>query len=57
MTCNKKKYDKLGAKFALSQAKFFGNFQSKRNECRIYFCPECKCYHLTSKKKRTTTKK
>lgn len=51
MTCHKKKYDKLGAMFALSQCKYFGNFKSKRNECRIYFCQECKCYHLTSKKK------
>lgn len=51
MSCHKKKYkDKLSAMFALSQCKKFGNFISKRNECRIYYCKECSAYHLTSKK-------
>ena len=49
--CNKRKYkDKLEAMFALSQTKRVGNFNPKRNECRIYYCPLCKSYHLTSKR-------
>lgn len=47
--CNKKCYDKIGAMFALSQCKHFGS--AKRNEKRIYFCPICKKWHLTSKDK------
>ena len=49
--CTKKKYkDKLSAMFALSQCKFVSNSNHKRKECRFYFCPICKSYHLTSKK-------
>lgn len=48
--CNKKRYkDKISAMFALSQCRRVGKTKSKRNECRIYFCNKCKCYHLTSK--------
>ena len=48
--CKKKRYkDKLSALFALSQCKRVGNYKSHRNECRVYFCNECKGYHLTSK--------
>ena len=47
--CNKKCYDKIDAMFALSQCKHFGS--AKRNEKRIYFCPICKKWHLTSKDK------
>ena len=49
--CNKKKYkDKISVMFALSQCKRVGRSKGKRNECRFYFCDECKAYHLTSKK-------
>lgn len=47
--CKKRKYkDKIAAMFALSQCKkqaAIGNRQEKR----IYYCPICKAYHLTSK--------
>lgn len=36
--------------FALSQTKRVGKFNPIRNECRIYYCPICKAYHLTSMK-------
>ena len=48
--CKKIKYDKLGAMFALSQCKRVGNYNPLRNECRVYYCNECKSYHLTSEK-------
>ena len=48
--CNKRKYDRIGAMFALSQCKRVGNYNSSRNEYRIYYCEECKSYHLTSNK-------
>lgn len=47
MICSKRKYDKIGAMFALSQCKHFGS--SRRNEKRTYFCPICGYWHLTSK--------
>lgn len=47
--CTKRKYDKIGALFALSQTKKVGNYNPKRNECRTYFCKVCNAYHLTSK--------
>lgn len=51
--CKKKRYgDKISAMFALSQAKYCGNFTSKRNEKRIYFCEKCKAWHLTSQEKK-----
>ena len=51
--CRKKKYgDKISAMFALSQAKYCGNFTSRRNEKRIYFCEKCKAWHLTSQDKK-----
>ena len=53
MSCNKKKYkDKISAMFALSQTKFVGNYNPKRNEKRFYFCNECNAWHLTSKDKK-----
>ena len=52
-SCTKKKFkDKLAAMFALSQAKRLGNFISKRNEKRFYYCPICKAWHLTSQAER-----
>lgn len=35
--CKKKKHDKLGAMFALSQCKRVGNYNSLRNERRYYY--------------------
>lgn len=47
--CKKIKYkDKLSAMFVLSQCRRVGNYKSKRNEYRFYWCKECKSYHLTS---------
>lgn len=49
MSCKKRKYkDKISAMFALSQCRkqdAVGN----RQELRVYFCPVCKHWHLTSK--------
>ena len=50
--CNKKKYDYIGALFALSQCKKHGKYNPLRNEIRIYFCNRCKSYHLTSEVKK-----
>jgi hypothetical protein len=51
MICRKKRYmDELSAKFALSQARRVGNYKANRNECRVYYCPKCKGWHLTSKR-------
>ena len=50
--CKKKKYNnELSAMFALSQTKYCGKFNPKRNEKRIYFCNKCKAWHLTSQEK------
>lgn len=44
--CNKKKYpDKISAMFALASCKH--SPKGKRQETRIYWCEECKSYHLT----------
>lgn len=52
--CNKKKYDKIGAMIALASCQKSGRFgNSKRNECRLYYCDICKSYHLTSKRNTT----
>lgn len=48
--CDKRKYDKIGAMFALSQTMKSQNH--KRMEKRIYYCEECKSWHLTSKDKK-----
>lgn len=54
MKCKKRKYkDKISAMLALSSCKFNSRKGgNNRNETRIYFCPICKTYHLTSKVKR-----
>lgn len=51
LKCTKRKYDKLSAMFALSQTRKLGKTHPERNKCRIYWCKECKAYHLTSKYK------
>lgn len=46
MDCQKKKFSKIGAMFALAV-----NRQKKkpREEIRYYYCHRCRAYHLTSK--------
>ena len=45
MICKKKKYkDKISAMFALSQCK---RGKGHRQEIRLYYCNECKAWHLT----------
>ena len=47
MKCRKVKHSKIGAKIALM------NMQRKdKGAKRIYFCDECKAWHLTSKEYR-----
>lgn len=45
--CNKKKFDKLGAKIAVAMAK--GSGKQYRREKRYYYCTDCRAWHLTSK--------
>lgn len=46
--CTKHRYrDKLGAEIALSSTNAKRS-KGNRNECRIYRCPRCKGWHLTS---------
>jgi len=47
MKCNKKKFDKLGAKIALAMA--IRSRKKYRREQRYYHCPICNFWHLTSK--------
>lgn len=47
--CKKIKYrDKIAAMLALAQCR--NSIKGKRQERKIYFCPECRKYHLTSQK-------
>jgi hypothetical protein len=41
--CTKRRFDKIGAMWALAQAK-----RKNSGEIRYYWCPICKAYHLTS---------
>ena len=43
MSCRKECYDKKTAKTILNKCK-----KEHRPECRIYECPECNAWHLTS---------
>lgn len=49
MTCNKRKYDKIGAMWALVSCRHKRNSKHnmKRGEKRIYYCEECHAWHLT----------
>lgn len=50
MICKKRRYDRIGAMYALANIK--SPFSSmKRNEKRYYYCKSCNAYHLTSKDK------
>jgi hypothetical protein len=55
--CNKIKYDRIGAMFALSQTKHRGNYNPRRNEQRIYYCKICNAWHLTSKSQKHASSK
>jgi len=50
MICTKKRYDRIGAMMALANTEFKGNSSKRRQECRSYFCGNCKAYHLTSQR-------
>ncbi len=43
MRCSKQQFTKKEAKTVLNHCK-----KEHRNECRIYECPECNFWHLTS---------
>lgn len=50
MSCGKVKYkDKLAAMVALVRCKGKHNNAWKRQEKRVYYCNECKAWHLTKK--------
>lgn len=52
MACKKVRYrTRLDAKIALAST--MAKNSAKRNEVRIYWCQECKGFHLTSQRKRT----
>lgn len=51
--CNKKPFkDKIAALFALAKCRFNASKGANRAECRVYLCPICGKYHLTSKKQK-----
>jgi hypothetical protein len=49
MSCKKKKYDKIGAMWALVKCMRSRNrfHNLKRQERRMYYCKECYAWHLT----------
>lgn len=50
--CHKRKFDKIGVMFALSQTKRQANYNHNRQEKRYYYCSECNAWHLTSHDKK-----
>ena len=51
MTCHKKPFTHLEAMYALEAINLqhqWGDGKNRR-ECRMYYCDECKAWHLTSK--------
>ena len=40
----------MKAKLALAKLQWLGNFKPQRRELRIYKCPKCGYFHITSKK-------
>lgn len=49
--CHKVRYhDRIGALIALASTQYAP--RSKREEVRVYRCPKCKGWHLTSKPRR-----
>lgn len=52
MKCQKRRHSKLGAKIALM------NMQHKdKGAKRIYYCSECKSWHITSQEYRNDNKR
>lgn len=47
--CDKKQFTKLEAEGALKQARHHRKQEKYRKECRMYHCPDCNMWHLTSK--------
>ena len=47
--CDKKQFTKREAEGALNKAKIHPKQEGYRKECRMYHCPECNMWHLTSK--------
>lgn len=47
--CDKKKFDRIGALNVVANAKKESQFNHDRKEKRIYFCRDCKAYHVSSK--------
>ena len=55
--CNGKRcFDKLTAEIILKRAKSSRKSKQWRKECRIYKCPDCSWYHLTSQEKNNKIK-
>lgn len=51
MKCKKRRYrDQVDAKIALANIQWRDNARRQKTETRLYRCPHCKGYHLTSKK-------
>ena len=51
ITCKKRKFKtKIDAMLALASARWSGQTHGNRNEVRVYKCPFCHKWHLTSKK-------
>ena len=49
--CKKRKFKtKIDAMLALASARWNGQTHGNRNEVRVYHCPICNAWHLTSKK-------
>jgi len=48
--CNKKKFDKIEAMLLIANSNKQTQKNFNRKEIRLYFCDECRCYHVTSKK-------
>jgi hypothetical protein len=46
--CKKKRFDEIGAKWAVAQA--IHSQDKRRKEVRYYWCSQCNSYHLTSDK-------
>lgn len=46
--CSKRKFTKKEAEGALNQIEHHRKQHKYRKECRIYHCPECNKWHLTS---------
>ena len=55
LKCTKKKFSKFEAMLSIYKAEYIRKRRhnnTKRKEIRYYYCKECKCYHLTSQKRR-----